>query len=52
MDTGRDNFKKTGVTDDVITCDKVEYSSHELAEVVDGKKINERVLSTISRTDK
>ena len=35
VDTGRDNFKKTGVTDDVITCDKTEYSSHVLDVVLD-----------------
>ena len=28
MDTERDIVKKTGVTDDVITRDKIEYSSH------------------------
>ena len=28
---------ETGVTDDVITCDKTEYSSHTITEVVDGK---------------
>ena len=37
VDTGRKNVKKTGFTDDVITRDKNEYSSHALAEVVDGK---------------
>ena len=36
VDTGRDNFKNTRVTDDVITRDKTEYSSHSLAEVVYG----------------
>ena len=41
VDTGRENVKKTGVTDDVITRDKTEYSSHTLAEVVDGIKNNE-----------
>ena len=30
-------FKKIGFTEDVITRDKTEYSSHALAEVVDGK---------------
>ena len=39
--TGRENVKKTGVMDDVITCDKTEYSSHTLAEVVDGENRNE-----------
>ena len=32
--TGRENVKKTGATDDVITREKVEYSSHALAEVL------------------
>ena len=38
VDTGRENFKKTGVVDDVIPHDKTEYSSHEISEVVDVKK--------------
>ena len=33
--------KKTGGTDDVISRDKTEYSSHALAEVVNGIKRNE-----------
>ena len=37
VDTGRENIKKTGVTDDVITRDKTEYSSHAISEFVDGK---------------
>ena len=41
VDTGRENVKKTGVTDDVITCDKTEYSSHILDVVVDGINRNE-----------
>ena len=41
MDTGRENVKKTGVTDDVITRDKTEYSSHAHAEVVNGINTNE-----------
>ena len=40
VDTGRENFKKTGVVDDVIARDKTEYSSHRLTEVVDGKNRN------------
>ena len=32
--------KKTGVTDDVITRENTEYSSHALTEVVDGKNRN------------
>ena len=35
VDTGRQNVKKTGFADDVITRDKTEYSSHALAEVLD-----------------
>ena len=31
------HVKNTGVADDVITCDKTEYSSHALVEVVYGK---------------
>ena len=38
VNTGRENFKKTRVTDDIITRDKNEYYSHTLAEVVDEKK--------------
>ena len=41
VDTGRENVKKTGVTDDIVTCDKTEYSSHTLSEVVDGRNRNE-----------
>ena len=37
VDTRRDNVKKTGVADDVITHDKNEYNSHALYEAVDGK---------------
>ena len=33
-------LKKTGVTDDVINCDKTEYSSHTLDVVVDGTNKN------------
>ena len=44
--------KKEGVTDDVITRDKTEYSSHALAEAEDGKNRNEWVLITISGTGK
>ena len=35
-----DSFKETGVTDDVITCDKTEYSSHALDFVVDETHMN------------
>ena len=41
VDTGRENVKKTGVTDDIITHDKTEYSIHTLTEVVEGKNRNE-----------
>ena len=44
--------KKLGVTDDVITRDKTEYSSHALAEVVNGINMNEQVLGTRYRTGK
>ena len=45
MDTGRDNLKKTGVTDDVITRNKNEYSSHAISEVMDVKTgISESLL--------
>ena len=52
VDTGRYNFKKTGFTNDVITRDKTEYSSHALTEVVDGKNRNEWVLIKRYRNDK
>ena len=41
VDTGRENVNKIRVTDDVINRDKTEYSSHTLAEVVDGINKNE-----------
>ena len=40
VDTGREDVKKTGVTDYVIPRDNTEYSSHPLAEVVDGTNSN------------
>ena len=40
MDTGRENINKVGVADDVITRDKTEYSSHSLAEAVNGTNRN------------
>ena len=49
MDTGRDNVKKTGVMDDVITRDNTEYSSHTLDEEIYGKSSNEWVLIKRSR---
>ena len=52
MDTGRENFKKNGVTDESIARDKTEYPSHTLTEVVDGKNRNEWVFITRYRTVK
>ena len=52
VDTERDNFKNTRVTYDVISCDKTEYSSHALAEVVDGKHENYWILVTRSSIGK
>ena len=40
VDTGRENFKNTRFTDDVISRDKTEYASHTLTEVMDGKHKN------------
>ena len=36
METGRNNFNDNGVVDGVMYYDSTEYSSHALAEVVDG----------------
>ena len=44
--------ENTRVTDDVITHNKTEYSSHALAEVVDGKHKNDWILIIRSSTDK
>ena len=52
VDTGKENVKNTRVMDDVITHDNTEYSSHALAEVVDGKHNNNWIFITISRTGK
>ena len=52
VDSGRKNVKNNRVTDEIITRVKTEYSSHALAEVVDGKKRNEWILITRSRTGK
>ena len=52
MDTKRENFKKNRVIYDVITHYKNEYSSHALAEVLDGKNRNEWILNTRSSTGK
>ena len=46
------NVNNTRFTDDVITRDKTEYSSHALAEVVDGKHKNDWIFITMSRTGK
>ena len=34
--TRRENDKREGIRDEVITCDNNEYSIHTLAEVMDG----------------
>ena len=39
VDTGRENVKKNGLTDDIINLDKTQYPSHALAEVMDGKTV-------------
>ena len=52
MDSRIDNIKNTRGTDDVITRDKTEYSSHTLAKVVDGEDRNEWLLITRSSTGK
>ena len=52
VDTGTEDVKNTRVTDDVITRDKTEYSSHAISEVTDGENSNYRVLITKSRTGK
>ena len=39
--TGRENVKNAGVTDDIISRDKTEYSSHALVEVVNRINRNE-----------
>ena len=52
VDTGRENTNKTGVMDGVITRDKTEYSSHALADIVNGINRNEQVLGTRSKTGK
>ena len=52
MKTNRENLNNTLVRDDVITCDKTEYSSHTLVEFVDGKHNNDWILFMRSRTGK
>ena len=39
VDTGREDVKNNRVMDDIISQDKTEYSSHALAEVLDGNMI-------------
>ena len=52
VDTGRENVKNTRVTDDGISCDKTEYSSHTLAEFADRKHNNYWIMVTRSRIGK
>ena len=49
MDTGRENFNNTRVTDDVISRKNTVYCSHTLTEVVDEKRENDLILVTKSR---
>ena len=49
VDNGIENVKNTRVTDDVINRDKTKYSSHALAEVVDGDHMIYWILVTRSR---
>ena len=44
--------KNSIVTDDVISCDNIEHSSHALAEVLDGKHGNYWILVTRSSIGK
>ena len=50
--TVRENVKNNKVTDDVIPCDKTEYYSHALIEVINGKHKNDWILVTRSRIGK
>ena len=52
METGRDNVNNNRVMDEVIIHNKTEYSSHALAEFVDGKHKNDWILIMISSTAK
>ena len=52
VDDGRENVKNNRVMDDVIIRDKTEYSSHALAEVMDGKHNNDLIFITRFRTGK
>ena len=52
VNNGRENVNNTGVTDDLITHCNTEYSSHALAEVVDGKHKDNCILIMRSRTGK
>ena len=52
VDTGRENIKNTRVRNDVIICDNTKYSSHALAEAMDGRHKNYWLLVTISMIGK
>ena len=52
MYTRRGNVNNIRVTDDVINCDKTEYFSHTIAEVMDGKHKNYWILIMKSSTGK
>ena len=47
-----DNVNISRVTNEVMERDKTEYSSHALAEVVDGENRNDWILVTRSRVGK
>ena len=49
VETRRQNIWNIGVTDEIMERDKTEYSSHKLAEVVDGENSNDRILVESSR---
>ena len=36
VETGRDNVKNIGFMDEIMECEKTKYSSHAIAEVLDG----------------
>ena len=52
VETGRGNANNIRVTDDFIKCNKTEYSSHTLADVVDGGKRNDWIFVTKYRIGK
>ena len=41
METGRENFNNNGVLDGVMDIESTKYSSHTLAEVMDGGNMND-----------